>query len=463
MRLPRPVTLALLCVSTACGEAPTLLTPPGHGSLGRAASGPTVSEVNPGSGTQGTTLDVHVLGSGFDRGSSVGWLISGVPTAEVRTNSVRYVGSGELIANITISADAEVSAYDVQVTTGGGKKGIGVEKFGVTSVKPLDTGAGGGAAYNLNDAGWAVGYSYSVVSSRSATLWRPGAPPLLLPNLGVGSTVAGDISSPPLGAAPVIVGWLDAKPFTPYAWTSADGGQSWSITPLTIPSGLHSAIATAVGETGTIVGYAYINGSDGYPDSARAVRWNGTADAAPEVLSYPGGTFTYGYDVNSQGDVAVTIAYGGGKGDALLWRRDGSYRLLPTYADYSNHHANAISDGGVIVGSAQTRRGVTRAIRWVPNATLPAGYTVQDIGPGVASAVNELGQVVGTYTDGGTAHAFVWSAATGMEVLDPLPGWHESSALGINDPRSGTPQVAGYSRSSSLANDAMYATVWAVP
>lgn len=92
---------------------------------------PTVDGVDPSAAPQDTTLDIKVKGSNFDRGSQVRLLLNGEPTAGVVTNSTKFRNSSELIANITIAADAPVDAYDVEVTTSKGKKGIGLESFEV--------------------------------------------------------------------------------------------------------------------------------------------------------------------------------------------------------------------------------------------------------------------------------------------------------------------------------------------
>jgi hypothetical protein len=81
---------------------------------------------------QDVTLDVRVLGSGYDQGSKVDFLLDGTPTPKLRTNRTTFVSATEVVANITIAVDAVVSAYDVQVTTSRGKKGIGIDRFMVT-------------------------------------------------------------------------------------------------------------------------------------------------------------------------------------------------------------------------------------------------------------------------------------------------------------------------------------------
>ncbi len=122
--------IAALALSVvACNDVP--VTPdegPGFSSA-KPVAGPTVTATSPDTAVQDTTLDVTVSGTGFDNGSSAEWLLAGVADPRVRTNSTRYVSAGSLVANITIAADAVPARYDVAVTTSGGKKGIGTERF----------------------------------------------------------------------------------------------------------------------------------------------------------------------------------------------------------------------------------------------------------------------------------------------------------------------------------------------
>jgi len=97
---------------------------------------PTVDATNPSEAPQDTTLDVEVLGSNYDIGSRANFLLDGKSTPKVKTNRTTFVSSSKLIANITIAVDAVVAAYDVQVTTSGGKKGIGIEMFMVLQRTP---------------------------------------------------------------------------------------------------------------------------------------------------------------------------------------------------------------------------------------------------------------------------------------------------------------------------------------
>lgn len=81
-----------------------------------------------------------------------------------------------------------------------------------------------------------------------------------------------------------------------------------------------------------------------------------------------------------------------------------------------------------------------------------ASYTVADVatfvGSGEVTSINDHGTVVGSVITSpitGSQFAFTWSASTGFAYLDPLPGYVQSSARGIND--SG--QVVGYSQSNT--------------
>ena len=94
---------------------------------------PKVKEAIPPWGEQETTLDVRVLGSGFDHGSVATFTLNGTPTAKVRTNSTAFIGGTELLANVTISVDAVIDLYDVEVMTKRGKKGIGADLFRVVA------------------------------------------------------------------------------------------------------------------------------------------------------------------------------------------------------------------------------------------------------------------------------------------------------------------------------------------
>jgi hypothetical protein len=105
----------------------------------KAPSGPAVSSANPPYGDQGTTLDVQVLGSGFDASATATWLLNGVANAHVHTNKTTFVSPTQLTANITIDQSAQIALWDVQVALVGGKNGVGSDLFAVTTAQVLST------------------------------------------------------------------------------------------------------------------------------------------------------------------------------------------------------------------------------------------------------------------------------------------------------------------------------------
>jgi TolB protein len=135
-RVGWPLIIAAVAVLAACADRDPLLpdisAAPGGGGSGDVS----VSATDPNEAPQDTTLDVRVLGSGFDRGSVAEWAIGGEPSGKVVVNATRYVSSKELVANVTIALDADTVLYDVMVTTSRGKKGIGTELFRVRQKGP---------------------------------------------------------------------------------------------------------------------------------------------------------------------------------------------------------------------------------------------------------------------------------------------------------------------------------------
>jgi hypothetical protein len=121
--------LLVFLVLAGCGsDTPTA---PTESAVVRAVD-PTVTSTNPAAAKRDTTLDVQILGSGFDRGSRVDFTLSGVPDpAKIRTHSTTYATSSKLIANITISADAPLDRYDVLVT-------VLADDRGVAPYRPLE-------------------------------------------------------------------------------------------------------------------------------------------------------------------------------------------------------------------------------------------------------------------------------------------------------------------------------------
>jgi len=90
-----------------------------------------VNEAVPNEAPQDTTLVVRVIGSGFDDGTTVKFLLAGQSAPKMVVNSSIFVNDKNLDVNVTIAIDADVASYDIEATTLRGKKGIGSEKFSV--------------------------------------------------------------------------------------------------------------------------------------------------------------------------------------------------------------------------------------------------------------------------------------------------------------------------------------------
>lgn len=93
----------------------------------------TVTGADPSSAAQGTTnLDVTISGNGFKRGAKAAFHVSGTTNnGGVTVNSTSFSNGSSLTANISISAVADISNYDVEVINNDGRTGVGSEDFAV--------------------------------------------------------------------------------------------------------------------------------------------------------------------------------------------------------------------------------------------------------------------------------------------------------------------------------------------
>jgi probable HAF family extracellular repeat protein len=368
--------------ASGCGEEPT--TAPANPALEAARGstggsvGPKVSATDPDTGFRSTTIDVQVLGSGFDQGSRAVWALNGdttFATTNIRINSTRYVSSKKLIANLTIGTDAPLDLFDVIVLTAGGKKGIGLELFAVT-YKVTDLGTLGGTwsyAFGINELGHVVGMSPTASGEVHAFLWTPETGMLDLALPGSGRSEAHDVN-----------------------------------------------------ETGQVVGWGAGTGA------SRAFVW--TATEGMRNLELFGGNSSFGLSINASGNIGgrITGLPGGAPvASSGLWTA-GSYEIV----DGVNfaYGVEDLNDLGQAVATAETadRLNVPRpflytrgANGWIATA-IPAGPSDAD-----ARAVNAAGQVIGYFRrhDGGIS-SYVWSAGTG---LDTLPSDGRADAYDLND------------------------------
>ena len=447
----RLLILGLLAFS-ACRDTAPLAPSPSGAALARSAGGgkgPTVTATNPDSATVETTLNVHVLGSGYDVGSRANWALKGVVNDKVVTHSTQFVSSTELVANITIARDAPLASYDVIVTTSSGKGGIGTELFVITAkATALPTLGSGASATGINDGGTIIG-----VSADAAGVWRP------------------------------------------VKWTFQGGG--WTVAQL--PGGF-SGSALGINASGDIVG------RNGAGATQRALIW--PAGGSPVVLGCPSDLAPdVAEAINTGGAIAgYRGADDGGLQVAAVWRPGHCREELPALAAGKNAEARGIDDAGIVSGHAYDAAGTEWAVRWTFNGIswnppeklkdgvwagawatngpgdiaggvcvgvfpgcpahaflwpYPGTLVSKDLGTlgGRVSAAFALSknEVVGwSYTSQNiSVHAFIWSATTGMRDLGPLKFDNHSEAHGVNNSR----QVIGFSSGKS----GQHAVVWIVP
>lgn len=420
----RRACLVLACglstLAAACGmdrpSAPLLRAAADPLVAAKASAGLAVSSTNPSYGDQGTTINVHVYGNGFTAGAQATWLLNGVADDHVHTNSTTFVSASELVANITIAADADLAFWDVQVSLSSGKNGVGSDCFEVTSAEVLGTTGSDvnvfGISEQLQVAGYATGGGF---------VYDDGAG---IVNLGSGAMV---MTIDPFGT---LVAGKVGDNFVPTAWVRQTAA-SWPAEQL--PQLPHSVGARAQAAARTADGTLLLAGLDdsalstkpNAPHNNRVVVWR-LSNGAWSMQKYelPAGSVAgAARAINGLGQIAGRLdagATGAVWDDAVTSTRlDG----LP----------NAINPQGTIVVGERSNV----AVYWwrdpASNAWHTTGVPLPSIDPacagGVANDVNAAGVIVGSScnSDGksqGTVWLLEFSGAAPVLVGDPtaLPG-----------------------------------------
>ncbi|MDD2903780.1 MAG: hypothetical protein PHU44_15245 [Syntrophales bacterium] len=301
-------------------------------------------------------------------------------------------------------------------------------------------------AGGINDRGQVVGYSGTKCADGNyephAVSTTAAGPMEDLGTLAGGQSIADGYLSGANGInnGGQAVGWSAAiladGTFAQHAflWTAAGGLQDLGTL------GGDTAGATAINASGQVVGWS----STILPGGAlaqRAFLW--TAGGDMQDLGTLGGD-SWAYGLNSNGQVvgaAATVSPDGTLVEhAFVRTAGGGLQDLGTLGG-GNSSAGAINDRGQIVGSADTAAGQPHAfLRTIAGAMLDLGT----LGGGTSGAngINGSGQVVGWSTviiPGGTQqHAFLWTAAEGLQdlntlVINPPSGDFLLDARAIND------------------------------
>lgn len=150
------------------------------------------------------------------------------------------------------------------------------------------------------------------------------------------------------------------------------------------------------------------------------------AQSPPTYSLTPLGPASSVSDLNESGAVVGQAAVGNTT-RGFVASASSSYVLLPIAPGDQSSWALDINEAGVIVGALGTSISPEfggRAVRWTPNGA--GGYTLTELGklPGhsgsVATAINDLGDVVGYSNSGMFRYAVLFTAPGGVLDLNPL-------------------------------------------
>ena len=408
-------------------------------SSAKAAPAPlTVSSTSPGESPRDTTLDVRILGTGYDRSAQATFLLDGQADARVRTNSTKYVSETEVIANLTIAADAVPDRYDVQVALTGGKKGIGTELFAVQAILALNAGQES-QAHGVTSQGVVVGTSRRAGPCGTLAapfVWSQASGLLQLP-LPDGACAASALA---INESNVIVGWMNGA--VGVRWLP-DGAGNWTVERLGFLSdGSPISEAIDVDDEGTvlIVTGAVWSPSLGY-----------------RALTTPAGASDCITNGRSEDGQIAGSCIINSRNRALLWTNESAQPLaLPDLAGAISTVAHEVNSSGVVVGTVTggpKRTKEYHAVRWVP---APDGsYTIEALGSlGAGNAwafgINDAGQIVGRSVVSGTNYnAFLWQPGEGMRDLGSIK-LYGSTANDISEPDAlGQVAIVGYSNAGA--------------
>ena len=419
----RLLAVALLTTAAGCSEAPSGLLSPPDANFGKTpTSEVAVTSTAPQEAGRDTTLDVQILGSGFDRGSSALFLLHGTSDARVRVNATSYVKSTQLVANVTIAADAVADLYDVLVQTGGGKKGIGTEMFAVTlSPEALPDGNHANAVNVAADIVGSGTNTAGCLSQGAAVVWKHDGSRIELP-LGNYCGAGGAA----INASGVVVGSLGGgAPNARAIWVPSNGTYTMQeIAPT--PDGIRPISAGAFNDANELVGWR--QGAPGLYWWSPATGW------LPMQLPAGATLCTVRDALNNQGQIAANCSINGGAYDVFYWSsHDAAPVLLPKPPASGDAAVRDINDAGIIVGSA-----AGRAARWTPSS---AGYQLEllpDFGSGsVAHAITNDGTIAGTANrTTNNPRPVMWSAGR-MKELGTLAGRSTGEALGAFNTTNG--------------------------
>lgn len=225
-----------------------------------------------------------------------------------------------------------------------------------------------------------------------------------------------------------------------------------------------NGVATAINDSGIVVGYSYSGSSTvvtewvggnnnalgltgaatgvnnlgeivgGYSPTSTTMHAFTLANNRMTDLGTLGGSWSSAFAVNNAGVVAGTSTLANGRDDAFYYKA-GVMQGLGTLGG-ANSYGLAISQNGFVAGNSQTSAGYLHGFVW-------NGSGMQDLGTlggtmSSANGVNSSGWVVGSSTTKGniSTDAFLWQSGVMQDLNALLPvgsGWTLTDAYAIND------------------------------
>jgi probable HAF family extracellular repeat protein/T5SS/PEP-CTERM-associated repeat protein len=238
-----------------------------------------------------------------------------------------------------------------------------------------DLGGQGSWAYDINDAGQAVGGSPLSGGNSHAFQWQNNA----MQDLG---TLGGPSS---------------------YAFEINNAGQ---------------AVGYACCASDTYLSHAVLWGSGGIVDL-------GDLDPVWPAISAAYGISDAGQVVGGSYDAAANF-------HAFLWQNGSMQDLGTLGGDFSS--AEAINENGQVVGTARLANGTPHAFLWHNGSMQDLGALTWN--QSIAYDINDKGQVVGALQTGPNSHAFVWADGQMQDLnnlIDANSGWVLQEARAINN------------------------------
>jgi probable HAF family extracellular repeat protein len=357
------------------------------------------------------------------------------------SSSYTITGLGTLGGSDSLPADINATGQVVgRSYTGSGTQDAFLWSNG--SMTDLGTlGGYGSTAQGINATGQVVGYAAIASGAQHAFLWSNGSM-TDLGTLGGGSSQANDIS-----ATGQVVGISDLKAPKSHAFLWSNG----SMTDLGTLKGDKNSDATAINDTGQVVGYSFSSGKKNV--TTHAFLWS---NGSMTDLGTLGGSDSYAFGINATGQVVGYSATGSGMLDAFLWS-NGSMTDLGTLGG-TNSVAEGINAAGQVVGFSITASGATDAFLWA-NGTMTDLNTLVSV-PGVtlsgAVGINDSGQIACTGTVNGLLQAILLTPvavpaiskaapSAPLAVLQPadfMSALQRASALPVATPPLSPPPAA---------------------